>query len=274
MKLELAISPCPNDTYIFYELAKSGFAGHQIALEFADVEELNQRAIQEARHPITKLSCFAMHAAADRYQLLSAGGALGRGCGPLLLGREMIAPAELQKRPGQLRVLVPGMWTTAAFLVRSFFDSIGFERHRLDFVPMRYDRIMPLLVSGQEELGVIIHEERFSYKQRGLFSIQDLGEFWEEETGYPIPLGCIALRRDLPGNMAQELTASIRKSIAKISLADPEAMSFIRQHSQSLEDDVIRAHIDLYVNDYSVDMGAEGQAAMEELFRRAEAFAG
>lgn len=271
MSLEIAISPCPNDTYIFYELSRRGFRGEPVALAFADVEELNRRAIEEQRHPVTKLSCFAMHAAEGSYRLLSSGGALGRGCGPLLLAGKRASVAELRDEPGRLRrILVPGRWTTAAFLTRMFLAAHGFDRDTIELVPTRYDLIMPQLAAGREELGVIIHEERFTYRKLSLEMVADLGDFWESETGSPIPLGCIAVRRDLDPDFDRELEKAIAESIRGISLEDRDAMAFIRSHSQSLEDEVIRAHIDLYVNDYSVEMKAEGHAALRELFRRAD----
>ena len=274
MSLEIAISPCPNDTYIFHELHRGGFHGRPVVLEFADVEELNRRAIEEARHPVTKLSCFAMHAVEDTYRLIGSGGALGRGCGPLFLSHTPTSIGELSAKPGRLcRVLIPGRWTTAAFLTRTFLAAAGFDLEAIEFVPTRYDRIMPQLSAGEEQFGVIIHEERFTYRNHALHAVADLGDFWETETGAPIPLGCIAVRRDLTESLALDLEQAIRKSILSASLSDPETLSFIRRHSQSLDDSVIRAHIDLYVNDYSVDMKADGHAALKELFRRADLFA-
>ncbi len=272
MSLEIAISPCPNDTFIFYELQRRGLGQEGVELAFADVEELNRRALEEARHPVTKLSCYAYYFVRDTYRLLGAGGALGRGCGPLLLARRPTSVEEfrraLEKRP---RILIPGHRTTAAFLTRAFLQSLGVHPRGIEFQAERYDRIVPALQSGTEEFGVIIHEERFSFARFGLHSVADLGEFWERDTGTPIPLGCIAVRRDLPESLDSELEGAIAESIRSISLVDPMAMTFIRKHSQALEDDIIRAHIDLYVNDYSIRMGPDGHRAMDELFRRAAA---
>ena len=271
MKLDLAISPCPNDTFIFQSFSRPGFWKDELELVFEDVEELNRRALQERRHAFTKLSYYAMALCREDYVLLGPGGALGRGCGPLLIssaGKEN--PGNIQEifeRPR--RVLIPGRWTTANLLLKYFLKKEGVPLERHEFIPERYDRIMDKLQSGREELGVIIHEERFTYAERGLRALRDLGEFWEESTGLLIPLGCIAARRDLPQDLIREFQEKIRESILYSRAHAEEIAPFIKCRAQETEDRVIQAHIDLYVNEYSFDPGEEGRRAQEAIFREA-----
>jgi len=269
--IDVAISPCPNDTFIFAHLGRRGeeLLGREIVLDFADVEELNRRAIEERRHRVSKMSYFAFARAREDYTLLPAGGALGRGCGPLLIsGRD---PGDGAEAAGTLtRVLIPGRWTTANLLTHLFLADRGREIDSIEFVPTRYDRIIPALQSGEAAYGVIIHEERFTYQKRGLFAVQDLGEWWEQTTGAPIPLGCIAVRNDVKAELQERLTQAIRASLAA-ARQDPAAIrDFVKQYSQELDDEVIDQHIGLYVNDFSLDVGEEGQKAIAELFARAE----
>ncbi len=261
--VDIAISPCPNDTFIFGHMVRPGGFPKPVELHFADVEELNRRAIEEARHKITKLSFHAMLYAKDRYSLLAPGGALGRGCGPIL-----VAPKRDAGPPKpDSRILVPGRWTTAHLLVRLFLAQTAPDARRVEHG--RYDRIIPALLSGEADYGVIIHEERFTYQARGLFPVQDLGEWWEKDTGFPIPLGAIALRKDQE-SLRGELEEGIVRSIHAARNDFHSIERFVKEHSQSLEDDVIQAHIGLYVNDFSVDPGTDGRRAIQELFARAE----
>lgn len=280
MSVDLAISPCPNDTFIFHHFIRTGISDHKIVLHLDDVEELNRRAIEEQRHILTKLSYFAIARLQDSYTLLRSGGALGRGCGPIL-----ISSLSDDRNPHQkfledldsgnpLRILIPGKWTTANLLLHLYLDdgpakSTGLNR--IEFLPVRYDRIMSDLRSGKEKYGVIIHEERFTYPRYGLGTIQDMGEWWEKSTGNPIPLGGIAVRNDML-HLKEEAEHRISESILHARKFPDDARDFIKSNAQALEDDVIRSHIDLYVNDFSVDMGDEGARAVEELFRRAKGF--
>lgn len=271
--LDLAISPCPNDTFIFGHMIRDGAGGANVEVHFADVEELNRRAIEEGRHIVTKLSFFAMSTLRERYELLHCGGALGRGCGPLLISGRDFADDEgraLDALRNGGRVLIPGRWTTANLLTHLYLSDRGLDVNAIEFVPVRYEKIMPALKDGEAEFGVIIHEERFTFQRHGLHRTTDLGEWWESSTGHPIPLGCIAVRKD-HAHLREQIEDSIRASIDK-AYAQPESLSdFIKQDPQALEDDVIRAHIDLYVNEFSKDMGTTGTAAVDELFRRADA---
>ncbi|MEQ9364026.1 MAG: 1,4-dihydroxy-6-naphthoate synthase [Leptospirales bacterium] len=270
--IDLAISPCPNDTFIFHHLSRNGaeLLGAPVRLEFADVEELNRRAIQERRHAVTKLSFYAMSQLGDHYQMLGNGGALGRGCGPLLITNQKgpVEPQDIR------RVLIPGRYTTANLLTHLFFADLGLspdEIQSIEFEAVRYEQILPALREGRADFGVIIHEERFTFERAGLFAVRDLGAWWEDTTGLPIPLGCIAARKDViaGGLSAETIEAAIRSSLAH-AYAHPEAgREFIKTHAQALEDEVIAAHIDLYVNDFSRDLGEDGRRAVTELFRRA-----
>jgi 1,4-dihydroxy-6-naphthoate synthase len=258
--LTLGFSPCPNDTFIFAALVNSWCS--QREPEFAeplleDVETLNRWAFKR-RLAVTKLSFHALGHLLDDYCALSVGGALGRGCGPLLVAS---GNRTLDTITGG-RVAVPGVYTTAALLF-SLFLPTGVET-----VEMRFDRIMPAVAAGEVDAGVIIHESRFTYRQHGLTCLQDLGAWWEETTGLPIPLGCIAARRTLPEQTLAGIEERIRESLL-FARRDPQrCRDYIRRHAQETEESVIDNHIGLYVNDYSLDPGAVGRAAVEEFFRR------
>lgn len=295
--IDLAISPCPNDTFIFGNLLRRGLeradAGAlPVATVFADVEELNRRAMLalapggQGQHAITKLSFFAMSRLREHYTMLNCGGALGRGCGPLLIAREDFGGnrgAALAALGSAGRVLIPGRYTTANLLTHLFLadasgigtaaDGCGLDWRALEFAPTRYEQILPALRDGTAEFGVIIHEERFTFAAAGLHAVQDLGAWWEATTGMPIPLGCIALRNDViaAGTLRPaDVEAAIRASLAEACARPDELRDLIKQHSQSLADGVIDAHIQLYVNEFSRDLGREGQAAVAELFQRAD----
>lgn len=258
--IDLAISPCPNDTFIFYNMHRHH---PEIELVFADVEELNQRALGEARHVLTKMSFYAI-LKASRYTLLSCGGALGWGSGPILLSGRDNRPLEDMKE-----ILVPGPNTTACLLL-DLYLSQRFPGRKFKRTPVRYDRILPMLRDGAEA-GVIIHEERFTYPAFGLSPVQDLGAWWESETGLPIPLGGICARKDAGAEFAARAETWIRESLSE-ARANPAAVRpFVKQYSQSLEDPVIDQHIALYVNDFSFDMGETGRRAVDELEKRARA---
>lgn len=276
-ELDLAISPCPNDTFIFHHLIENSqtLLGAPLRLELADVEELNRRAIQEQRHAITKLSFFAMSRLRDHYEMLGNGGALGRGCGPLLITNRArtdsppVNPREIR------RVLIPGRYTTANLLTHLYFADQGLsadEINGIEFEATRYEQILPALREGRADFGVIIHEERFTFERAGLSAVRDLGEWWEQATGLPIPLGCIAVRKDIvaAGLSAAKIEAAIRASLDRAYAYPNEGGAFIKEHAQALEDEVIAAHIELYVNQFSRDTGPDGQRAIQELFRRAD----
>lgn len=259
--IDLAISPCPNDTFIFYNMHRMH---PEIELVFADVEELNQRALLGARHALTKMSFYAV-LKAEQYTLLSCGGAMGQGCGPILLS------GKSDRRIEDLtEILIPGPNTTACLLLDLFLSGRHPDPASVKRTAVRYDRILPMLAEGAEA-GVIIHEERFTFASFGLRAMQDLGDWWEKETGLPIPLGGICARKDLGPAFAADSEKMIRESLAAAWNNPEGTRDFVKRYSQSLEDSVIQQHIDLYVNRYSMDPGNEGSRAVAELRHRAAA---
>lgn len=263
MKLRLGFSPCPNDTFAFHALVHGLVElpeGVEISPFIADVEELNRRALA-GELEITKLSAYALGWVQERYQLLDAGAALGRGCGPLVVAREELSPEQLM----QTTILVPGMLTTAHLLLGLWLG----RKPRVEAVS--FEKVMELVAGGQFRAGVIIHEGRFTYQGYGLRCIQDLGEWWEETTGLPIPLGVIAARRDLEDGLVRAMDQAISTSV-KMAQANPQlSREYVRAYAQELAPDVVEAHIALYVTDYSVCLGEEGRAAVQELLSRARA---
>ncbi|RDI95875.1 1,4-dihydroxy-6-naphthoate synthase [Meiothermus sp. QL-1] len=256
--MRLGYSFCPNDTFIFYALAHGKIPlPFPIEEELEDVETLNRWAL-EGRLPLTKISYAAYGHLREQYVALRSGGALGRGVGPLLVARAPIGGLE------ERRVAIPGRYTTA-FLLLSL--------HSPGFIPveMRYDQIMPAVARGEAEAGLIIHESRFTYPRYGLVRLLDLGEWWEEETGLPLPLGAILARRDLGEATIRTLDAAVRASLEYAQAHPEETVAYIKAHAQELEDEVVWAHIRTYVNEFSLDVGPEGEAAVAELFRRGQA---
>jgi 1,4-dihydroxy-6-naphthoate synthase len=261
MTLTLSFSPCPNDCFIFDAIAhrRIDLEGLDFSVRLADVEALNQAAF-EGEADVTKLSFHAYAYCADRYVLLDAGSALGRNCGPLLISKRPISCGEVAQ--GELRVAIPGRYTTANFLMGLAFPA---ARNK---TPMLFSDIEPAVADGRYDAGLIIHENRFTYEQKGLRKIVDLGEYWEGETGAPIPLGGIVIRRDLPDDVKQKVNRVLRASV-EYAFAHPDASRpYVREHAQEMSEEVMYKHIDLYVNHFSVDLGAEGRRAVEILFER------
>ena len=259
--LNLGYSPCPNDTFIFYALVhgRISLPGVQICERLADVETLNQLALAGALE-LTKVSYHALGHLRDRYVLLRSGGALGRGCGPLVIAPQPLAMEELRG----LRIAVPGRLTTANLLLQLYGE--GFDR----LVVLPFDRIIPAVLQGEADAGVIIHESRFTYRQFGLHQVLDLGAWWEADSGLPIPLGGILALRTLGPALIQTLEEALAASVAYAFAHPLEPRDYIKRHSQELADEVIASHIGLYVNDFSLDLGQEGEKAIVELLRRAE----
>ncbi|MBB5296837.1 menaquinone biosynthesis family protein [Deinococcus metallilatus] len=256
--LDLGYSFCPNDTFIFYALQAGRVPAPLPVREvLEDVQTLNDWAVA-GRLPITKISYRAYFEVMDRYVALRSGGALGRGVGPLVVAREKLG--DLNGR----RVASPGALTTAELLLRLAYPDVRLTR-------LRYDEVMPAVARGEVDAGLIIHESRFTYPQHGLVKLLDLGAWWERETGLPLPLGAILVRRDLPLEVQCGLNAAVRASLEYAHAHPQEPMAYIRQHALEMSDEVMRAHIDLYVNDFSLDVGAEGERAVRELHRRAVA---
>jgi 1,4-dihydroxy-6-naphthoate synthase len=261
--LTFGFTPCPNDAFAFHALAH-GLVHAPFAVEplLLDIEELNRRAAAAELH-LTKLSFGAAAAAGDQYRLLRSGAALGRGVGPLVVAR---SPQSLEEAAAG-RVAVPGRETTAFLLLRLAAPALG------DVVELRYDRILAAVVAGEVDAGLIIHESRFTYREHGLVAVADLGGWWEGETGLPVPLAGIFARSDLERELVGDAEAAIRASV-EYAFAHPEASSeYVRSLSHELSEEVSAAHIALYVNEHSVDIGDEGLAAIERLLGRAAAAA-
>lgn len=262
MRLSIGASPCPNDCFILDAIVhrRIDLEGLEFELRLADVEALN-RAAFAGELDATKLSYHAYAYCADRYVALNAGSALGRGCGPLLISKRDIAPAEVAA--GALTVAIPGKYTTANFLLAAAFPAASNTKELV------FSDIESAVLAGVVDAGVIIHENRFTYAAKGLKRIVDLGEVWEGQTGSPIPLGGIVVRRSLPDAVKQRIDRAFRRSV-EFALDHPEAsMPFVREHAQEMSEQVMRQHIDLYVNDYSVDLGSEGRRAISLLLDRA-----
>ncbi len=264
--LSLAYSSCPNDTYIFHAIAAKLVADPALdfTITLADVETLNQRA-RAGRFDVTKLSFAALGNLRNDYALLRTGAALGRGCGPLV-----VAKPGTGITPGtRLRVAVPGFNTTACLLFRFFLED-QFPGITAELVPMPFETIMPSIVKGENDLGVIIHEGRFVFQTLGLDCLADLGQWWEQQTGLPIPLGCIAIKRDLGPGIAATVEDLIRQSIAHAEKDPQSGRQYIREHAQELDDQVINQHIRLYVNAFSSGLGKEGASAIKAFFEKGE----
>lgn len=253
--LSLGYSPCPNDTYIFYALThnKLGLPDTKTAVPLLeDVETLNLWAM-EKRLDITKLSFHALGHVLEEYCVLSAGSALGRGCGPLLVAKPGFDPDDLKHAD----IAIPGRLTTANLLFRMYAPVAA------NLLEFRFDTIMDAVVTGNVDAGVIIHESRFTYADQGLVCLQDLGQWWEETSGHPIPLGCIAARRSLGEERIQRIDRAIHDSIIWADEHTDECLPYIQQYAQEMDKGVMQNHIGLYVNDYSRDLGIEGLAAIE-----------
>ncbi|PUZ29228.1 1,4-dihydroxy-6-naphthoate synthase [Chitinophaga parva] len=256
MKLTLGFSPCPNDTFIFDALVnnKIDTQGFSFDTQLLDVETLNQGAL-EGRLDITKLS-FAVYAKVkDQYTLLNSGAALGRGCGPLLIAKRPIALDEIK----DCRIAIPGANTTANLLFSTAFP------HAKNKDIMVFSAIEQAVLDEKVDVGVIIHENRFTYQQKGLVKLMDLGAYWEETTGNPIPLGGIFIKKSIPETTRRQLDALIRESVEYSFSQYPQLSSYIRDHAQEMDENVMRQHIDLYVNNFSIDLGQEGHAAVDRL---------
>lgn len=259
--LTLGYSPCPNDTYIFYALTHQqvSIPGHTITEQLEDVETLNQLALNGLLD-LTKISYHALGHLRDEYTLLRSGGALGRGCGPLVIAPGKTDMAALRGK----RIVIPGKLTTANLLLQLYGE--GYE----DVIIVPFDQIMSVLNRGEADAGVIIHESRFTYQDSGFSEVLDLGAWWEKDSGLPIPLGGILAKRSLGAETIGKVDQAIRASLEYAHKHPEQPRAYIKQHAQELDDAVIDAHIKLYVNDFSLDLGQEGIAAVETLFSRAE----
>jgi 1,4-dihydroxy-6-naphthoate synthase len=259
--LTIGYSPCPNDTFIFYALIhdKVRVPGIQFREQLEDVETLNRLAL-EGRLDITKISFHALGHLRGSYALLRSGSALGRGCGPLVVARPGTRLSDL----GKGLIAIPGRLTTAALLLRLFDPSLT------NVTVMTFDRIMTAVSKGEALAGLIIHESRFTYPLYGLEKLLDLGEWWERHSGMPIPLGGILGKRSLGPEVLRGVEAGIRESLRYARTHTDEVMAYCRRHSQEMDESVMKSHIDLYVNDFTLDLGDDGVAAVRRLFSEAE----
>lgn len=259
--LTLGFSPCPNDTFMFYPLVHDliDTRGLSFCERLEDVETLNQLAITGTLD-VSKVSYHAFGHIRDNYALLRTGSALGRGCGPLLVAREEFDPQDLRDKT----IAIPGRYTTAKLLLQLYDPNL------VNFIVMPFNEIMDSVLSGNTDAGVIIHESRFTYQGFGLKKLVDLGEWWEAETGLPIPLGGIVARRRLGSKTISLIEQALRDGV-NYSRANPQAASrYIREHSQEMSETVCAEHIKLYVNDFSAELGDEGERAIQCLLQRAE----
>jgi 1,4-dihydroxy-6-naphthoate synthase len=264
-RVRLGLSPCPNDTFLFGPLLEGRVRDDALTIEplLADVQELNE-ALAAGRLDVGKASFATALELSGRYGVLPVGSALGFGVGPVLLGppgRTPPAGAGGALDPGA-RVLCPGEGTTATLLMRALHP----EATRLE--QRRFDAIMPALAAGEADLGVCIHEGRFTFQRWGLTLVEDLGASWERLTGLPVPLGGLLARLDLAPESVSRLVELLGRSLAA-ARAEPRAcLAFMRRHAQEMEDDVLWKHVELYVNDHTADLGPLGRRSLEELARR------
>ena len=266
MRLTLGFSPCPNDTFIFDALVnkKISTEGLEFDVVLEDVETLNEWTL-EGKLDITKLSFPAFFQSIDKYVLLDAGSALGKGVGPLLVSRSKlnaVVPQDgiTKEQIADKTIVLPGANTTANLLFSFAFP----EARQKKF--MIFSGIEDAVLDGNADLGVIIHENRFTYQQKGLQKVLDLGDFWETKMHTPIPLGGIAISRSVNKPVALKINSLIRNSLELAFKNYPVISDYVKQHSQSLSEDVMRQHIDLYVNNYSLSLGEEGRSAIKTLF--------
>jgi 1,4-dihydroxy-6-naphthoate synthase len=260
MNIRLGFSTCPNDTFMFDALLHKRIDTEGITYEvvMADIFHLNQMALRGELDMI-KISYNTYGQVKERYELLEAGSALGHDCGPLLISREPYSVEELVEK--NLPVAIPGKNTTANLLLSFFAPNLSNRKE------MIFHEVMPAVLSGEAAAGLIIHENRFTYADLGLRCMQDLGAYWEQQTGLPIPLGAIVAKKSLGAEVIAILNRQMRRSV-EYAFAHPEqSMPFVRTHAQEMDEEVMKAHIELYVNNYSVELGEKGHAAVDELLK-------
>lgn len=262
MKLTLGFSPCPNDCYIFdalvHQKIDTGDLKFEVILE--DVETLNRLALQSKLN-ITKLSFHAYAFVLNDYILLRSGSALGFNCGPLLVKKRN---APLPEQTEHWKVAIPGKLTTANFLMSMAYTDL---KNKKELV---FNQIEDAVLAGEVDAGLIIHENRFTYASKGLEKIRDLGEYWDSLTNAPIPLGGIAIQRMLPYHIQQQVNTLIKGSV-EFAMTNPQSsMPYVKQHAQTMSESVMKQHIELYVNDFSVDLGVRGKKAVETMFNEAK----
>jgi 1,4-dihydroxy-6-naphthoate synthase len=262
MKLSLGYSPCPNDCFIFDALVhkKIDTEGLDFDVKLEDVETLNRMAL-DGKLDITKLSFHAYAYVMDKYILLRAGSALGFNCGPILIQNSRF---KIQDLKNEWKVAIPGKMTTANFLLSLAFPQVTDKREYV------FNEIEDAVLSGEVDAGLIIHENRFTYEQKGLKKIMDLGEYWDSQIKAPIPLGGIVIKRSFDNDLQKKVNRLIRKSV-EYAFANPQSsMPYVREHAQEMDEEVMKKHIALYVNDFSVDLGEQGEKAVHLMFNKAK----
>lgn len=266
-QIPFGFSPCPNDTFAFWGACHGAVPSRGVALvpALADIEALNERAVERRDPlPVTKLSLPALARVADQYAVLRSGAALGSGCGPLVVCRAD-SPLRSLDDITTARVATPGRHTTA-FLLLASLGPVPRE-----CVAMRFDQVMPAVAAGVCDAGLVIHEGRFTYGAHGLRELADLGVLWERATGGPLPLGVIAASRELDESTFVAIEATLRESVALARNEPDRPRAFVRAHAQEMSDEVCDRHIALYVNDFTVDLGARGRRAIETMLARGRA---
>lgn len=260
MEITLGFSSCPNDTYMFDALVHKKIDTEDFDFNYviSDVQELNRRAFVGDLQ-MTKLSYFAYSHVYQNYQILDSGSALGFANGPLFICKK----GDEKKINASSRILIPGKETTANLLFSIAYPEFTNKTECL------FSEIEPKIMSGEYDAGVIIHEDRFTYAERGFSLLCDLGTYWESQTKSPIPLGAIVVRRDVPDDVKMTLSRLLKKSIEYANVHPMDSYAFIHEHAQAIEDDVLRKHIALFVNDFSLSLGEQGRKAVETLYRRA-----
>ena len=260
MKLSIGFSPCPNDTFIFDALVnkKIDTEGLEFDVHLEDVQTLNEWALS-GKLDVSKISYGVLPLVLSQYQLLNSGGALGKGVGPLLICKNNIIPSLLQETVNNFTIAVPGKNTTAHLLFSLAFPNAKKKTFLV------FNEIEEAVLSGKVDAGVIIHENRFTYQDKGLVKLMDLGTNWEEQLKVPIPLGGIIAHNRIENEIAAKVDGLIRKSVEFAFSNYPELTDFIRIHAQEMSEDVMRKHIDLYVNNFSIDLGIDGRKAVDKL---------
>ncbi|WP_407526738.1 1,4-dihydroxy-6-naphthoate synthase [Lacibacter sp. MH-610] len=263
MKLSLGFSPCPNDTFIFDALVnqKIDTEGLEFDVVLEDVQTLNEWALK-GKLDISKISYGVYPLVMDQHSLLKSGGALGKGVGPLLITKHEVPSTnveELQQFVNNSSIAIPGVNTTAHFLFSQAFPAAKKKKY------MVFHEIEDAVINGKVDCGVIIHENRFTYQQKGLYKLIDLGAYWEQSTGYPIPLGGIVAHKRIDADICTKVDRLIRKSLEFAFANYPLVTEYVKQHSQEMSEEVMRMHIDLYVNNYSLDLGTDGMQAVNKL---------
>jgi 1,4-dihydroxy-6-naphthoate synthase len=257
MKLSLGFSPCPNDTFIFDALVNHRIdtEGFDFDVKLEDVQTLNDWA-KQGQLDISKISYGVLPLVLNEYIVLNSGGALGKGVGPLLITKNEVRSTN---EVDSMHVAIPGINTTAHMLFSLAFPEAKNKKF------MVFHEIEEAVLSGKVDAGVIIHENRFTYRDKGLHKVMDLGEYWEETIKVPIPLGGIVIKRSVDHSIQQKIDGLIKKSLSYAFDHYPQLTDYVRQHSQEMNESVMRQHIDLYVNNYSIDLGEEGKKAVKKL---------